>query len=328
MTKFNKERWKHLNVDQKIISLDTTIGKELGGSLGVLATMLDNLKQMRLKDLLENLNELEKSFYTRLNVLSKQASNAAEYIKDRDGIEENPPSIFIPFAPIRLVSNDILVIGSRPVTPRTFFSIQIIEENSVRSDLKGLAYFIGTQKQRTIANSGKGKILHECPNLNLQFESFGVGDQLILNLKRQVQEWKPQYVVLDGLDKVFPVYNDKEQLVKDVNVLLSDLRQLSDRFRLPIIISTHVLFGADIRGYKFEPMLAYFGSDVLEIISDFILTLDSPYASSALDITAEDSETRDLMQLHILKPFSQARIPYEFKIDRDTNRFYPIKSKE
>lgn len=235
--------------------------------------------------------------------------------------------IILPFTPIKLNGNEICAITARPGMGKTTYALNLIKENSfILDNKKCLAYFVGNNK-RKVESHPDYKSLVTRDHINLQWTSFGREDGFIFDVKRDVRKFNPEYIVIDGFEKLFKRYESDLKLMPEVDILLSDLRLLSDERKMPIIITTHVLSTAELRMSPPRPALCDLGSNTLETTADIILGLNSLYYYGyELDSNLEDIS--NTMELYQLKPWRFELEPYQFLTDKKTGMFSPKEQKE
>ena len=229
--------------------------------------------------------------------------------------------IDIPFTLLTLIDNDFCAITARPSMGKTLYALNIIRENSVIGKNKCLAFFIGNNK-KAVYNLEFYEEFTKHENINIFSVNFGREDTFIFDLKRNVREVKPDYIVIDGLEKLFRQYESDLKLTPEVDLLLSDLRILCDELKIPIIITTHVLSTAELRITPPKPMLCDLGSNTLESTIDLILGLNSLYYYG-YELNPEGHDISNTMELHQLKPWGFELEPYRFYVDRETGAFSP-----
>lgn len=229
--------------------------------------------------------------------------------------------ISLPFTSLTLNNNDICAIVARPSMGKTLYAMNIIKHNSWVGRKKCLAYFVGNNKKPVY----KFDLYNEFSKddiINMFKMSYGREDAFIFDLKRDVNEFKPEYVVIDGFEKLFKQYESNLKLLPEVDLLLSDLRMLSDEKNIPIILTTHVLSTAEFRISPPKPMLCDLGSNTLESTVDKILSLNSLFYYG-YGVDSKGYDISSVMELHQLKPWNYEIEQYNFTFDKETGNFIP-----
>ncbi len=229
------------------------------------------------------------------------------------------------FIPLNVSGNELYIVGAVPVVGRTFYTLHLIEENSLKyGNKKCLVYFVGYSKQKIIRDSSFGKLLDSSENVNMQRVNFRRGKQIIRDIKHEVSKNKPDYIVVDGFEKLFG-HEEKEDLPKEVDTTLSELRTFCDKKNIPIILTTRILLSAE-KTTTARPLLCDFGSKVLEINAKHVLSLSSPFYHID-DYNIEGEDMRNTMVLYKLKTEALSLVsePTQFIIDKGTGQFYSKK---
>ena len=238
---------------------------------------------------------------------------------------ETTTDIKMPFVPLMLSEPQIIILGAALTVGKTLYVLHLLEENSLKgSDKKGLVYFVSTPNRVVVKNSGFGKMLETSENIGLHLVNRGIGEQLIFDMKRKISAFKPEYIVIDGFEKIFDRNMEGVALLNKVNKLFSDLKLLSTEINVPVIVTTTILLTDEIHSNHTRPLLCRFGSNVVEITAaKHVLNLDSPFHyGSEENINKEDIWRT--MVLYKLNPSSTVIIPTRFEIDKEAERFYPI----
>jgi|GEM_PF-5818815 len=229
--------------------------------------------------------------------------------------------IDLPFTLLTLIDNDFCAITARPSMGKTLYAMNTIKENSVIGKNRCLAFFVGNNK-KAIYNLKLYREFTKHENINIFSMNFGRGDAFLFDLKRLVRDVNPDYVIIDGFEKLFKQYEIDLKLTPEVDQLLSDIRILSDEKKIPIIITTHILSTAELRITPPKPMLCDLGSNTLESTVDLILGLNSLYYYG-YGLNSEGHDISKTTELHQLKPWRYELEPYTFRLGKEIRDYIP-----
>lgn len=237
-------------------------------------------------------------------------------------IEKSENNIKMPFIPLSLNGNQIVVVGSKPIAGRTFYILHLIEENSLKNNnFKCLLYFVGHSKRQTVKQSGFGAMLMKSENVNLNWVNYARNGQFISEIKRKVMDFKPDFIAIDGIEKLFGGALDESELLNEVDMFLNDIRILSAETRIPIVLTTNILLNGESSVSAPRPLLCDFGSYVLEIKADHVLSLINPFYDGEVE-NKDEEDTWGTMEIYQLNQNTGVFQPTEFIIDKEAGRYY------
>ena len=226
----------------------------------------------------------------------------------------------MPFNPITLISNEMVMVGAIPQAGRTLYAIHLIVDNSIRdNDLKGLAYFVVENKRRTIRESGFGAMLYESQNVKLNYVHFGTIKKFINVLETDLKNSSPDYIVIDGLEYLVEQYAKETELINELDILLSSLRYISDARSIPIILTARILLNSNGATSSARPLICDFDSGVLQLTAKHTLTMKSPFYF--ID-NSEDGYNWSTMEISTITASPASFIPEAFIIEKSKGRFY------
>lgn len=237
-------------------------------------------------------------------------------------IEKSENNIKMPFIPLSLNGNQIVVVGSKPNAGRTFYTLHLIEENSLKNNnYKSLLYFVGHSKKQTVKQSGFGAMLMKSENVNLNWVNYARKGQFVSEIKSKVMDFKPDFIAIDGIEKLFGGDLDERELLNEVDMFLNDIRILSDEKKIPIVLTTNIILNGESQIQPPRPLLCDFASNVLEIKAAHVLSISCPfYAENTENTDGED--TFETMEIYQLNQNTVVLQPTKFIIDKEAGRYY------
>lgn len=184
-------------------------------------------------------------------------------------------NIKIPYTQQTISGSNLILIGSRPQMGISQFIIELIKLNTNEYDIESEnPWCIFAESNEPILTEIGEPTLSQVNSCVVQFGSIRKG--LIFNFESLFSK-KPPFIVIHKFERLFNRYSSSSDKIFNLpNMVLTELKKLSIKYNVPVVITTFLHSSAEYNLPSFRPMLKDFGSSILEITADYIFALYRP----------------------------------------------------